>query len=131
MCQSSSASTHLESRLRRSKTVYFSRPSRTSTRNPDCYCTIKSRVALDLGMEDQASMSGNSSSSDTATELRTPTFDSGAGTLKLRGKYDRELEIAVRAVHLACALCQRVQERLMKNEEKVNSKDDSSFVTVA
>eukprot|EP01018_Ginkgo_biloba_P021992 Gb_25876 [translate_table: standard] len=51
--------------------------------------------------------------------------------IRARGKYDRELEVAVRAVQLACALCQRVQDRLLKKEEKISSKDDSSFVTVA
>ncbi|KAK4485217.1 hypothetical protein RD792_007844 [Penstemon davidsonii] len=47
-------------------------------------------------------------------------------------KYSKELEIAVKAVHLACLLCQRVQERLLnKSSEQVQSKDDNSPVTVA
>jgi len=44
-------------------------------------------------------------------------------------KYGRELEIAVRIVHVACALCGRVQEKLLATE--VVSKDDDSPVTVA
>jgi len=44
-------------------------------------------------------------------------------------KYARELEIAVRIVHVACALCGRVQEKLLTTE--VVSKDDDSPVTVA
>ncbi|XP_058747354.1 PAP-specific phosphatase HAL2-like [Vicia villosa] len=43
--------------------------------------------------------------------------------------YANELEIAVRIVHVACALCGRVQEKLLATE--VVSKDDDSPVTVA
>ncbi|MCD7467685.1 hypothetical protein HAX54_005250 [Datura stramonium] len=40
--------------------------------------------------------------------------------------YSKELEIAVRAVHMACLLCQRVQENLLsESSEHVHSKDDS------
>ncbi|KAK6133426.1 hypothetical protein DH2020_032838 [Rehmannia glutinosa] len=47
-------------------------------------------------------------------------------------KYSRELEIAVKAVHMACLLCQRVQQSLLaKNNGHVQSKDDDSPVTVA
>ncbi|KAL2327697.1 hypothetical protein Fmac_021124 [Flemingia macrophylla] len=45
-------------------------------------------------------------------------------------KYAKELEVAVRVVHVACALCERVQERLLANDN-VLSKDDDSPVTVA
>lgn len=44
-------------------------------------------------------------------------------------KYARELEVAVRVVHVACALCGRVQERLLAKD--IVSKDDDSPVTVA
>ncbi|XP_057830880.2 PAP-specific phosphatase HAL2-like isoform X2 [Cryptomeria japonica] len=113
------------------KTGCFSRYTRTRIRNPIWCGTSESLVALELDMEGQAQNNGESSSGKTASELRTPTLDSAVGALKLGGKYDRELEIARRAVHLACALCQRVQDRLLKNEEKANTKNDSSFVTVA
>ncbi|CAN1154119.1 PAP-specific phosphatase HAL2-like [Linum perenne] len=46
--------------------------------------------------------------------------------------YARELDVAVRAVHMACALCQRVQEGLVSHGTgQVKSKDDDSLVTVA
>lgn len=47
-------------------------------------------------------------------------------------KYSKELEVAVKAVHMACLLCQRVQETLLaKSNDHVQSKDDDSPVTVA
>ncbi|KAH6763955.1 HAL2-like protein [Perilla frutescens var. frutescens] len=47
-------------------------------------------------------------------------------------KYSRELEVAVKAVHMACLLCRRVQENLIfKSNVHVQSKDDDSPVTVA
>ncbi|XP_054811169.1 PAP-specific phosphatase HAL2-like [Prosopis cineraria] len=49
-----------------------------------------------------------------------------------REKYAKELEVAVRVVHVACALCERVQERLLSaSDDHVISKDDDSPVTVA
>ncbi|CAI0375915.1 unnamed protein product [Linum tenue] len=46
--------------------------------------------------------------------------------------YERELDVAVRAVHMACALCQRVQAGLVSHGTgQVKSKDDDSPVTVA
>uniref|UniRef100_A0A803MH76 3'(2'),5'-bisphosphate nucleotidase n=1 Tax=Chenopodium quinoa TaxID=63459 RepID=A0A803MH76_CHEQI len=46
--------------------------------------------------------------------------------------FSKELDVAVRVVHLACALCQRVQNSLLStNASQVNSKDDDSLVTVA
>ncbi|CAL1352798.1 unnamed protein product [Linum trigynum] len=46
--------------------------------------------------------------------------------------YARELGVAVRAVHMACALCQRVQAGLVSHGTgQVKSKDDDSPVTVA
>lgn len=46
--------------------------------------------------------------------------------------YSQELDVAVRAVQLACSLCQRVQNGLIsKNGDGVQSKDDNSPVTVA
>lgn len=46
--------------------------------------------------------------------------------------FSKELDVAVRVVHLACALCQRVQNSLLSsNGSQVNSKDDDSLVTVA
>ncbi|CAN6453430.1 unnamed protein product [Victoria cruziana] len=47
------------------------------------------------------------------------------------GKYDGELDVAVRVVRLACSLCQRVQDRLVRSKEQVKSKEDHSLVTVA
>ncbi|KAL5839647.1 hypothetical protein ACOSQ4_012255 [Xanthoceras sorbifolium] len=47
-------------------------------------------------------------------------------------KYSRELDVAVRAVQMACFLCQKVQESLIsKSNGQVQSKDDNSPVTVA
>lgn len=46
--------------------------------------------------------------------------------------YSNEVEIAVRAVHMACLLCQRVQENLLsESSEHVHSKEDDSPVTIA
>lgn len=50
----------------------------------------------------------------------------------MEDKYSRELDVAVRAVHLACWLCQRAQQKLLTtNGDHVKSKDDDSPVTVA
>ncbi|PRQ31394.1 putative 3'(2'),5'-bisphosphate nucleotidase [Rosa chinensis] len=47
-------------------------------------------------------------------------------------KYAKELDVAVRVVHMACALCQRVQEGLVSaSTDQVKSKDDDSPVTIA
>lgn len=48
-------------------------------------------------------------------------------------KYYEELNVAVRAVQMACALCQRVQDGLISKSSngQVQSKDDNSPVTVA
>lgn len=47
-------------------------------------------------------------------------------------KYYQELDVAVRAVQMACSLCQRVQDRLIsKSNDQIQSKDDNSPVTVA
>ncbi|KAJ7981711.1 PAP-specific phosphatase HAL2-like [Quillaja saponaria] len=49
-----------------------------------------------------------------------------------KDNYSKELEVAVRVVHMACALCIRVQERLLSTSaEHVKAKDDDSPVTVA
>ncbi|KAJ7968484.1 PAP-specific phosphatase hal2-like protein [Quillaja saponaria] len=50
--------------------------------------------------------------------------------------YSKELDIAVKAVQMACSLCQKVQESLISKTKsngqvQVQSKDDSSPVTVA
>lgn len=46
--------------------------------------------------------------------------------------YSKELDVAVRVVHMACSLCQRVQEGLAStSSDQVKSKDDDSPVTVA
>jgi 3'(2'), 5'-bisphosphate nucleotidase len=46
--------------------------------------------------------------------------------------YSKELDVAVRAVQMACSLCQRVQDTLIsKTNHQVQSKDDNSPVTVA
>ncbi|XP_073058986.1 3',5'-bisphosphate nucleotidase AHL-like isoform X1 [Primulina eburnea] len=48
-------------------------------------------------------------------------------------KYSRELNVGVRVVHMACALCTKLQEQLLisTNFDQVRSKDDDSLVTVA
>lgn len=49
--------------------------------------------------------------------------------------YSKELDVAVRAVQMACSLCQKVQDSLVSktntNNSPVHSKDDNSPVTVA
>lgn len=49
----------------------------------------------------------------------------------VQGKYGREMAAAIQAVQLACMLSQRVQERLLRNEEKAEKKKDKSLITVA
>jgi 3'(2'), 5'-bisphosphate nucleotidase len=57
--------------------------------------------------------------------------DSGFSTQEIE-KYSKELDIAVRAVQMACSLCQKVQESLIsKTNSQVQAKDDNSPVTVA
>ncbi|CBI18595.3 unnamed protein product, partial [Vitis vinifera] len=47
-------------------------------------------------------------------------------------KYRKELDVAVRAIQMACSLCQRVQESLIsKTNSQIQSKDDNSPVTIA
>jgi 3'(2'), 5'-bisphosphate nucleotidase len=59
------------------------------------------------------------------------TKDMGFSTLE-PGKYSKELDIAVRAVQMACFLCQKVQESLIsKTTSQVQAKDDNSPVTIA
>jgi len=56
---------------------------------------------------------------------------------ELSEEYSKELEVAVRAVQMACSLCQRVQDTIIStagsgtNHRQVQSKDDNSPVTVA
>lgn len=49
-------------------------------------------------------------------------------------KYSKELEVGVKAVHMACLLCQTVQNALLSNtnhNHHIQSKDDHSPVTIA
>ncbi|XP_051125467.1 PAP-specific phosphatase HAL2-like [Andrographis paniculata] len=47
-------------------------------------------------------------------------------------KYLDELNVAVRVVHMACSLCEKVQKQLLSaTTDQVKSKDDDSLVTVA
>lgn len=49
-------------------------------------------------------------------------------------KYSEELNVAVRVVHMACGLCQKVQKGLIAKtfyHDEVKSKDDDSLVTIA
>lgn len=53
---------------------------------------------------------------------------------KEKEKYSEELNVAVRVVHMACGLCQKVQKGLLGNaldDDEVKSKDDDSLVTIA
>ncbi|ESW20219.1 hypothetical protein PHAVU_006G190400 [Phaseolus vulgaris] len=56
---------------------------------------------------------------------------------ELSEEYSKELEVAVKAVQMACSLCQRVQDTIISstgsgtNHRQVQSKDDNSPVTVA
>lgn len=69
-----------------------------------------------------------SSSSSVMEDSKKVCFDSEAE------EYSKELDVAVRAVQMACSLCQKVQESLIvksKSDTHVQSKDDNSPVTVA
>ncbi|PQQ11879.1 PAP-specific phosphatase HAL2-like [Prunus yedoensis var. nudiflora] len=47
-------------------------------------------------------------------------------------KYAKELDVAVRVVHMACSLCQRLQQGIVSaGSDLVKSKEDDSPVTVA
>ncbi|XVF18965.1 hypothetical protein REPUB_Repub11eG0069600 [Reevesia pubescens] len=47
-------------------------------------------------------------------------------------KYGKELDLAVKIVHMACSLCQKVQQRLVSTaSDQVLAKDDDSPVTIA
>lgn len=47
-------------------------------------------------------------------------------------KYAKELDVAVRVVHMACSMCQSVQKGLVSgSSNQVKSKHDDSPVTVA
>lgn len=47
-------------------------------------------------------------------------------------EFSKELHVAVRVVHMACSLCEKVQKELIStNSDQVKSKDDDSLVTVA
>lgn len=49
-----------------------------------------------------------------------------------KDNYSNELDVAVKAVQMACSLCQRVQKSLLsKSTSLVQSKDDNSLVTIA
>lgn len=58
-----------------------------------------------------------------------------------RGRYSKELDVAVRAVQMACWICQKVQDTLVykadnnsssdNNGKQVHAKDDHSPVTIA
>jgi len=49
----------------------------------------------------------------------------------VHGKYGLEMAAAIQAVQLASMLSQRVQERLLRHEEKADKKKDKSLITVA
>ena len=58
------------------------------------------------------------------------------GVLSEPHEYSKELDVAVRAVQMACSLCQRLQDNLIfktstRSSHQVHSKDDNSPVTVA
>ncbi|GBG60096.1 hypothetical protein CBR_g427 [Chara braunii] len=61
------------------------------------------------------------------TFYRVPSSDRSSSS----SKYREELEVAMKAVHLASQLTERVQERLIREEEKARTKEDRSLVTVA
>ncbi|KAL5986912.1 hypothetical protein ACLOJK_015247 [Asimina triloba] len=59
-------------------------------------------------------------------------MESIANGFQSSDKCSQELDIAVRVVHMACSIGQKVQERLVeRSNEQVKSKDDDSPVTVA
>ncbi|KAJ6416533.1 hypothetical protein OIU84_002402, partial [Salix udensis] len=69
--------------------------------------------------------------SSSSSSVMEETKDMGFSTLEPE-KYSKELDIAVRAVQMACFLCQKVQESLIsKTTSQVQAKDDNSPVTIA
>ncbi|CDO99612.1 unnamed protein product [Coffea canephora] len=77
----------------------------------------------------------NNHSASTMEEINGLEFDTPFSS-ETKDEFSKELEVAVKAVHMACMLCQRVQESLVSetheaNDQQVHSKDDNSPVTVA
>ncbi|XP_057544174.1 PAP-specific phosphatase HAL2-like [Amaranthus tricolor] len=56
----------------------------------------------------------------------------GTSLESIDDKYSKELDVAVKAVQMACSLCQRVQQGFIsKSNSIVQAKDDNSLVTIA
>lgn len=67
-----------------------------------------------------------------SNDNQTLQMEGGQFPLETTDNYSKELEVAVRAVHMACLLCQIVQESLVSNgNDQVQSKPDNSPVTIA
>lgn len=88
--------------------------------------SFSSKKKSQLGFTAQTSSQTNFVSAmdeDCKLEVRSTYISDG---------YCNELEIAVRAVHMACLLCQKVQENLLSETSgHVHSKEDDSPVTIA
>lgn len=71
-------------------------------------------------------------SNDNQTRQMEIQMEGGQFPLETTDNYSKELEVAVRAVHMACLLCQIVQESLVSSgNDQVQSKPDNSPVTIA
>lgn len=69
-------------------------------------------------------------------EIKKMEFDTSSSPSETTDDFSKELEVAVKAVHMACLLCEQVQTSLVPksseaNDQQVHSKDDNSPVTVA
>ncbi|KAL8506985.1 hypothetical protein ACS0TY_017752 [Phlomoides rotata] len=95
-----------------SPSIFHSNLSSNSANYPSSRCNCRQTIS-------------SATAQDYSDTLQFESMDSG--------NYSKELEVAVKAVHMACLLCQRVQDSLLSktNEEHVQSKDDDSPVTIA
>ncbi|CAM8983709.1 unnamed protein product [Rhodiola kirilowii] len=84
-----------------------------------------SRLSLPWGFSTAEAMAAAAAEEEEEMDLEYVVTDRKRG-------FD-ELEVAVRAVQMACFLCQRVQEKLLvaKESDQLQSKVDNSPITVA
>ncbi|XP_052203727.1 PAP-specific phosphatase HAL2-like [Diospyros lotus] len=103
-------------------------------RNNFLPANVENSFLLILGSK-RSLVNSNSSRPSVSFSNQTDTME-GQTQLALSSsvpeKYSKELEVAVRAVHMACLLCQTVQDSLVSGSHgHLQSKDDNSPVTVA
>ncbi|CAL1397865.1 unnamed protein product [Linum trigynum] len=97
-----------------------------TTHHHHSYCSLHSSVSTSKLGHDQGRFSSSTTMEDGGNYVR-------GGFPAVTGEsYTKELEVAVRAVQMACSLCQKVQQKLIsKSQDQVQAKEDNSPVTVA